>query len=34
MVQTVIKTGVLCMFRDEFEDNLIIDRMVTGVKVA
>jgi hypothetical protein len=34
MVQTVIKTGMLCMFRDEFEDNLIIDRMVAGVKVA
>ena len=34
MVQTVIKTGILCMFRDESEDNLIIDRMVAGVKVA
>ena len=34
MVQTVIKTGMLCMFRDESEDNLIIDRMVAGVKVA
>jgi hypothetical protein len=34
MVQTAIKTGVLCMFRDESEDNLIIDRVVAGVKVA
>ena len=34
MVQTVIKTGILCMFRDESEDNLSIDRAVAGVKVA
>ena len=34
MVQTVIKTGILCMFREESEDNLIIDRVVAGVKVA
>jgi len=34
MVQIVTKTGILCMFRDESEDNLIIDRSVTGVKVA
>jgi len=34
MIQTAIKTGVLCMFRDEFEDNLNIDRAVAGVKVA
>ena len=34
MVQTVIKTGYMCMVRDESEENLIIDRAVTGVKVA
>ena len=34
MVQTVIKTGILCMFRDEPEEYLIIDRAVAGVKVA
>lgn len=34
MVETVTKTEILCMFRDESEDNLIIDRSVTGVKVA
>jgi len=34
MVQTAIKTGFLCMVRDESEDYLIIDRVVPGVKVA
>lgn len=34
MVQTVIKTGFLCMVREESEDYLIIDWAVTGVKVA
>ena len=34
MVQSVIKTGFLCMVRDESEDYLVIDRAVTGVKVA
>jgi len=34
MILTVIKTGVLCIPRDESGDYLIIDRMVAGVKVA
>jgi hypothetical protein len=34
MVQTVIKTGKVCMSRDESGDYLIIDRAVAGVKVA
>ena len=34
MIQTVIKIGILCMFRDKSEDNLIIDQSVAGVKVA
>jgi hypothetical protein len=34
MIQTVIKTGCLCMVREESEDYLIIDRAVAGVKVA
>jgi len=34
MVQTVIKTGYVCMAWDESEDYLIIDRAVAGVKVA
>ena len=34
MIKTVIKTGFLCMVRDESEEYLIIDRAVTGVKVA
>lgn len=34
MVETAIKTGVLCMFRDKSEDYLTIDRSVAGVKVA
>lgn len=34
MIQTVIKTGFLCMVQEESEDYLIIDRAVAGVKVA
>jgi hypothetical protein len=34
MVETVIETGVRCMFRDESGSNLSTDQMVTGMKVA
>jgi hypothetical protein len=34
MVKIVAKTGLLCTVRDESEDYLVIDRAVTGVKVA
>lgn len=34
MVLDVIKTRILCIFWDKSGDNLIIDQMMAGVKVA